>query len=343
MREKESFRLAHALTLLIGILFFSITCVFVVTSRADVEGKNFSMGVWYTYGPDLERPTVDSDEDFYSVGTPLTIRYGSETKQAESLWRSWIDLDDAFGKGTKSVTILSYPIPLGYEAFLAPDQPLTFRHDGIFSSHHVSYMIPLKKPGEPSDLSQTVVYIRQTSTSEQYTIGKESEFRPSVTVAINMSATLREGTDYYVTYKNTPVSGDTLSVTITVHGMGHYSGTVSKTFSYSPVFESRRTIKTAPSQIKLKVKGKKVTVSWKKLSKNQLKKLNIKNVQVMIGTDKNFSHYSSTRKYLLKIVDAKKTSVKFAGKKKKTYYVKLCYFGNGRYSKWSRVKKIKVK
>ena len=87
-----------------------------------------------------------------------------------------------------------------------------------------------------------------------------------------------------------------------------------------------------------------MTVRWKKLSKKQLKKAGGIRIEVQYSLNKRFPMEKTKSKYLSK----KKTSVKIRSlKSRKTYYVRVrTYRGTGtakKVSKWSKVKKIKVK
>lgn len=98
----------------------------------------------------------------------------------------------------------------------------------------------------------------------------------------------------------------------------------------------------AAKSVKAKAGKGRVTVSWKKASKKNLKKFD--KVEVQICTDKSFDRSNTIRKTV------KKTKRSKAIKKlarKKTYYVRVRDVkGSGSaklVSKWSKVKKVKIK
>ena len=97
----------------------------------------------------------------------------------------------------------------------------------------------------------------------------------------------------------------------------------------------------AAKSVKAKAAKKKVTVSWKKLDKKNLKKFN--KVEIQVCTDKGFAKANTIRKE----VGKSKKSVKIKLKSKKTYYVRVRNVkGSGTtklVSKWSKPKKIKIK
>ncbi len=92
---------------------------------------------------------------------------------------------------------------------------------------------------------------------------------------------------------------------------------------------------------KVTVSSKSVTVKWKKLSKKNQKK--VTKIQVQYSTDKNF-------KKNVKTVNVKKASAEKKIKnlsRKKTYYIRIRTYNKKsdglHVSKWSKVKKIKIK
>lgn len=90
---------------------------------------------------------------------------------------------------------------------------------------------------------------------------------------------------------------------------------------------------------KLKVKaagGKKLTVSWKKPTKSQLKK--IKGVYIEVATDSAFTNIVKTKK-----VKKAKTSFTFKLKKKTQYYVRVRFYNGAKISRWSPVRARKTK
>ena len=98
----------------------------------------------------------------------------------------------------------------------------------------------------------------------------------------------------------------------------------------------------AAKSVKTKVSKKKVTVSWKKLSRKQLKKFS--KVEIQICKKKSFRKADGT---IRKMVKKTKKSQKITLKKKGTYYVRVRNVkGSGTtklVSKWSKPKKIKIK
>ena len=91
-----------------------------------------------------------------------------------------------------------------------------------------------------------------------------------------------------------------------------------------------------PKKLKLKPSGKKLTVSWKKPSKSQLKK--IKGVYIEVATDSAFTNIVKTKK-----VKKTKNSFTFKLKKKTLYYVRVRFYNGAKISRWSPVKSKKTK
>ena len=140
---------------------------------------------------------------------------------------------------------------------------------------------------------------------------------------------LKEGTDYKVFYKNNINPG---AATVTVTGINNYKGT--KTVSFK-IIEKRDASIKPPASVKAKAKKNKVKVSWKK-NKKILSK--IRWIEVQYATNKAFTKDVNTKK-----ISKTKTKVTLKLKKKKTYYVRVRYFGKDGFSKWSKVKKVKTK
>ena len=91
-----------------------------------------------------------------------------------------------------------------------------------------------------------------------------------------------------------------------------------------------------PKKLKLKVSGKKLTVSWKAPTKAQLKK--IKGVYIEVATDSAFTNIVKTKK-----VKKAKTSFTFKLQKKTRYYVRVRFYNGAKISKWSPVRNKKTK
>lgn len=99
-----------------------------------------------------------------------------------------------------------------------------------------------------------------------------------------------------------------------------------------------QTVARTVKALKAKAKKTKVTVSWKKLSKKDLKKLkNVSGIDVQVSTDPAF-----TNKIVNKTIGKKKAKFTFTGKKKTTYWVRVRYHASSGVSAWKN-KAVKVK
>ena len=99
-------------------------------------------------------------------------------------------------------------------------------------------------------------------------------------------------------------------------------------------------IPAKPASVKVKAGKNKVTVSWKKIGRSEGdKKLRaqIKGVQIQYSTDPKFKKSRVTKK-----VGRDRTKAVLKLKKKKTYYIRLRYFGSGGTSKWTEAKKVSI-
>ncbi len=92
-----------------------------------------------------------------------------------------------------------------------------------------------------------------------------------------------------------------------------------------------------PSSVKATVKKNKVTVSWKKVKDKALLK-QIRSIQVQYAADKKFKKNKKTV-----LVDSNKAKTTLKPGSNKTCYVRVRYKGTKGYSKWSTVKKVKLK
>ncbi len=138
--------------------------------------------------------------------------------------------------------------------------------------------------------------------------------------------TLKNGTDYKVSYKNNTKTG---KATLYVKGTGNYSGTITKTFI---IYPKKQKISSAKSSSK-----KKMTIKWTKDSKAS-------GYQIVYATNSKFTKGKKT--ITIKSYKTYKKTIKSL-KSKKTYYVKVRAYktvsGKKYYGSYSSYKKVKVK
>ncbi len=150
---------------------------------------------------------------------------------------------------------------------------------------------------------------------------------PTVTVKDSKGKTLKNGTDYTVTYPKKRKSIG--KYTVTVAFKGNYSGTKKLTFEIVPA-------KVTLS--KLTAGSKQLTATWKTVS-------GVTGYEVVYSTSKKFTK-KTTKKVTVKKAKTKKTTIKKL-KKGKKYYVKVrAYKTVGKakiYGAYSKVKSVKVK
>lgn len=174
-----------------------------------------------------------------------------------------------------------------------------------------------------------VIYIQPTEKSiakaksslskAKYTAtGKQ--IKPTVSIK-TFDKTLKNGTDYTVSYGTNKLGKGTIKLT----GKGNYSGTVTKTFTINPRSTSIKSIKAGK---------KKATVKWRKAKDSvtgyqiAYKKSSAKKYKVVTVKGK-----SKSAKTIKKLTKNKKYSIKV-----RTYYKKD---GKTYYSSYSKVKKSK--
>ena len=147
--------------------------------------------------------------------------------------------------------------------------------------------------------------------------------KPGVTVKLN-GKTLKNGTDYSVTYSNNTKVG---TAKVTIKGKGNYSGTVTKTFKINPAKQEIQ---------KLTAKSKAFFVDW-------AQKGSATGYEIQYATN---SKFTSAKKVTITNKKTDKTTVsKLSGKKK--YYVRVRSYttvkGTKYYGAWSASKSVTTK
>jgi len=182
-----------------------------------------------------------------------------------------------------------------------------------------NYTGTVKKTFKVIDLAD---YFKISTIATQTYTGKA--IQPAPTVTYN-GKTLKKGTDYTLSYSNNVNAG---IATVTVTGIGYYSGKKTATFTIKP--------KTG-NITSLKAGKKSFTVKWSKQT-------DITGYQIQYATDKKFTKNKKTSK-VTNIKTNSKTVKKLTAKK--TYYVRVRTYKvvNGKtiYGSWSKVKSVKTK
>lgn len=137
------------------------------------------------------------------------------------------------------------------------------------------------------------------STTAAYT-GKE--IKPAVTVKSSLGTTLKNGTDYTVTYKNNKAIG---KATITVTGKGYYTGTRTLSFVINPAKVTKLAAKSA--------KAKNLTVTFNKAAAAA----KVGGYEIQVSTDKAF------KKGVKKVTSTKNSVTISKLTSKKSYYVRV--------------------
>ena len=147
--------------------------------------------------------------------------------------------------------------------------------------------------------------------------------KPGVTVKLN-GKTLKNGTDYSVTYSNNTKVG---TAKVTIKGKGNYSGTITKTFKINPAKQEIQ---------KLTAKSKAFFVDW-------AQKGSATGYEIQYATN---SKFTSAKKVTITSNKTDKTTIsKLSGKKK--YYVRVRSYttvkGTKYYGAWSASKSVTTK
>lgn len=174
-------------------------------------------------------------------------------------------------------------------------------------------------PSAKVDISESKI----KTANKTYT-GKALKPAPKVTLG---GKTLTKGTDYKVAYKNNKNCG---KATVTVTGMGKYTGTKTASFIIKPKKVAVKKL-TSP-------KTKTVKLTWAKA------KGGVTGYKVQLALDKKFK--KSPKTYTVKKAASAAKTVKGL-RKGKTYYARVCAYktvGKTTYKgSWSAVKKVKCK
>ena len=147
--------------------------------------------------------------------------------------------------------------------------------------------------------------------------------KPDVTVKLN-GKTLKNGTDYSVTYSNNTKVG---TAKVTIKGKGNYSGTITKTFKINPAKQEIQ---------KLTAKSKAFFVDW-------AQKGSAAGYEIQYATNSKFT--SAKKVTITNNKTDTKTISKLSGKKK--YYVRVRSYttvkGTKYYGAWSATKSVTTK
>ena len=170
-----------------------------------------------------------------------------------------------------------------------------------------------------ADEKTSIADAKVTAKAQVYT-GKA--MKPAVTVKLG-GKKLVKGTDYTIAYSHNKAVGE---ATITVKGVGSYTGSVVGTFNISPKKVAGLTLASG---------SKRLTVSWKKGA-------GITGYELQYGLKKDFSDARTVT--IKKATTVKKTITKLKGGR--TYYVRVRAYKNSKglkfRSAWTKAKKMKT-
>ena len=184
----------------------------------------------------------------------------------------------------------------------------------------------IAEQNKPSDIASAKV----TGVVNKTYTGKSITQNPVVTVG---ESKIVKGTDYTVSYKNNVNAG---VATLTIKGVGSYTGAITKTFKINP---------KGTSISKVTGQKKAVKVVWKK-QLTKMKTSYVSGYQVQYSTSSKFT--SGTSKYAnAKFSKGRTTKTIKNLKSGKKYYVRVRTYksvdGTKCYSSWSKAKSVKTK
>ncbi len=265
--------------------------------------------------------TDHNDKDYFKISAPKTGHYVMEFGREYNDGRGWkIDRYNQYKEYCDT-----------YEMDAGSTRPL---YQDVYLEKGDNYLAVSSKAINMAKDSITPYSMRirgnieyasvKLSLSKAVYTGKA--IKPGVSVKF-YGTTLRNGTDYTVSYKNNKKVGN---ATVTIKGKGSYTGIITKTIKIVPPATSFKKA-TSPKTKQLKVTYKKVK--------------GVTGYQVTYSTSKKFAK-SKTKTVTVK--GAAKTSKTIKSLKKgKKYYVKVRTYktvnGKKYYSAYSKVKTVKVK
>ena len=185
---------------------------------------------------------------------------------------------------------------------------------------------------EISRTKKTIAKLPKTSLAKATVIGVAdkvytgSAIKPAVTVKLG-STTLKNGTDYTVTYTNNKNVG---KATVTITGIKKYSGTIKKTFKINPKATKLTSVAAA---------SKGFTAKWSKVTTQTT------GYEIQYSTSSKFTKSTTKTATVTKNSTASKKITKLTAKKK--YYVRIRTYktvnGVKYYSAWSASKTVTTK
>lgn len=299
-----------------------------------VTGKTTHAGI---YTIDLGTDIFVGCGEKYGVVITLTSDDGSRIgvfgeMSGSATWLSWTASTSAGESFYRSSTAKSWTD--------ANTLPVTLT-DGSTSYRNVAMrlkaftknttIVSLKEE-EPDDNQQQVVMQSVTVSMSNVSVKKIANkaytgklIKPLPVVTYN-GTTLKKGTDYTLSYKNNKKTG---KATITIKGMGSYSGTKTVYFYIVPKKSVIKSVKA--------LGDRKVKITWKKYS-------TASGYQVQIATNKKFT--KGKKSFTIKKNTITSKTIKKLTKGKK-YYVRVRAYktvnGKKYYGNFSKIKTVKVK
>ncbi len=180
----------------------------------------------------------------------VTVQYGDKTMyldEAGSSSERYQTLDSNFENG-QEVTILDFPVKEGYE--LACSLPITIKRGqvgyDVAGAKNVEMLIPIKKIGTQIDIGNASFFcVLPNAEKIRYGYYSGVETNPTVGIYFNDQVPLTEGIDYTVEYQNENKDAENCLIieSITITGIGKYTGERSILYSYKDTVHKNKVIK----------------------------------------------------------------------------------------------------
>ena len=313
---------------------FSKTVYLTLGEKASWKIEN---GVLSVYGSGKIEST---DEAFYAVSDKVkkvVVRKGI-TSVPDNAFTGFRNLETVvIGQGVKSIGNEAFAYNENLKKVYIPESVTSIGEDIVWTGYywvsdhsHVYYADIYADIGtaayeyaRKNDISciSSIKNAEVTGVKIRYYTGKARGQKPVVRLG---GTVLQKGTDYKIIYKNNREVG---TATMTIKGIGSYSGSVTRTFRILPRVTELKTV-TNPAKNKVKVSFSSVPEA--------------EYYQIACSTSKNFA------KSATKLIKTSKTTKYIFGLQRgSTYYVRVRTFRtvNGKrfYSGYSEVKTITVK
>lgn len=255
---------------------------------------------------------------FDYLGHPLkSINFYNESKKEDKYSTIMIDLVEEDGTEIGSTQIVKVKV--------GDTKTITLPKIDGYTLDNYEYTVTGEKEGISKDKVTYTSIFKVTLSGNKYVYNGKVK-KPSVTVyyAGKKVADKIKTSNEYVTITYSKGCTNVGTYNVKVVGKGNITGTVKKSFKIIP---------RSTSFTKLTTKKRRVTLKWRKVSKQ------IKGYQIQYSIDKTFKTYKNVKISKYKTISTVIKSLK----RKKRYYFRIRTYKGSYRSNWSKVRNIVVK